>query len=45
MEYRLRPWVSWSFCKTTIISQLRRWNESKIEKIRKNTDKNRWDFV
>ena len=26
MENSLRPWVSWSFCKTTIIRQLRRWN-------------------
>ena len=39
MEYKLRPLVSWSFCKTTIIRQLRKWNESKIEKIQKNTDK------
>ena len=26
------PWVSWSFHKTTIIRQLTKWNESKIEK-------------
>ena len=26
------PWVSWSFYKTTIIRQLTKWNESKIEK-------------
>ena len=32
------------FCKTTIIRQLRRWNELKIEKCEK-IDKNRWDFV
>ena len=43
MEYRLRPWDSWSFfCKATIIRQLRKWNESKIEK---NTKKNRQKTV
>ena len=26
------PWVSWSFYKTTIIGQITKWNESKIEK-------------
>ena len=31
MENILRPWVSCVFCKTTIIRQLRIWNELKIE--------------
>ena len=29
------PWVSWRFYKTTIIRQLTKWNESKIEKYSK----------
>ena len=33
------------FCKTKITRQLKKLNESKIEKIRKNTDKNRWNFI
>ena len=37
MEFRLRPlgFMDFFFCKTTIISQLRKLNESKIEKKKK----------
>ena len=46
MEFRL--WTRGFhgvFCETTILKQLRKWRESKIEKDLKNTVKNRCDFV
>ena len=39
------PLVSWSFFKTTIIRQLRKWNESKIEKIQSKTVVVLYDFL
>ena len=35
MEYRLQPWVSWSFLQNNDHQQLRRWNKLKIEKYEK----------
>ena len=43
MEFRLRPLGFTEFLQNN--RQLRKWNESKIEKIRKNTVKNRCGFV
>ena len=41
MEFRLRPWVSWSFLQNNNHLAVKK---MKIKKNTKNTDKNRWDF-